>query len=130
MTLAVGFLRTMSHRICRRNTERTTERTFADFPSLHLHCGPAACSRRDQLRRSVRSYPNRTRAPRRGLAPAWSPRVHTLLHYFAGCSMEPMATKGLAHSGSAVAKPSQQGMRKSNGINAAPSCHAESFVAM
>ena len=36
----------------------------------------------------------------------------------------------LAHSGSAVAKPSEQGRRKSNGINAAPSYHAESFVAM
>ena len=51
MTLAVGFLPTMSHRIFRRNTERTTERRFADFPPLHLHCAPAAYSRRDQLRR-------------------------------------------------------------------------------
>ena len=32
---------------------------------------------------SVRSYSNRTRAPSWGLDPAWSPRVHTLLHYFA-----------------------------------------------
>ena len=38
--------------------------------------------------------------------------------------------QGLAHSGSAVANPSEQGTCESNGINAAPSCHAESFVAM
>ena len=137
MTLAVGFLRTMSHRIFRRNTERTTEMPIS------LRCICTVDQRRlaeeTSCGDSVRSYSNRTRAPRRGLVPAWSPRVHTLLHYFAGCSMEPMAffalngafcglpgrlaTKGLAHSGSAVAKPSEQGTRK-------PSCYAQSFVAM
>ena len=35
---AVGFLRTMSHRICRRNTENVRE-TLVEFPSLHWHCG-------------------------------------------------------------------------------------------
>ena len=38
MTLAVGFLRTMSHRIIRRNTENDSV-TLAEFPLLHLHCG-------------------------------------------------------------------------------------------
>ena len=44
--------------------------------------------------------------------------------------MESVASKGMAHSGSAEAKPSEQGTRKSNGTNAAPSCQAESYVAM
>ena len=66
----------------------------------------------------------------RGLVTVWPPRVHTLLHNFAGRSMESMATKGMAHSGSAEATPSQQGTRKSNGTNAAPSCQAKSYVAM
>ena len=79
---------------------------------------------------SVRSHSNRIRAPRWGLVPVCSPRVHALLHNFAGRSMESMATKGMAHSGSAEAKPSEQGTRKSNGTNAAPSCQAESYVAM
>ena len=42
---------------------------------------------------SVRSHSNRIRAPRWGLVPVWSPRVRTLLHNFAGRSMELMATK-------------------------------------
>ena len=130
MTLAVGFLRTMSHRIFRRNTERTTERTL----SISLRCISTVDQRRlaeeTSCGDSVRSYSNRTRAPRQGLVPSWSPRIHTLLHYFAGCSTETMATQGLAHSRSVVAKPSEQGTRKSNGINAAPSRHAESFIAM
>ena len=69
MTLVVGFLRTMSHRIFRRNTERTTERTFADFPSLHLHCGPAASSRRDQLRRSGAELFQSDQSPQTGACP-------------------------------------------------------------
>ena len=119
--------RTMSHRIIRRNTERTTEMPIS------FRCICTVDQRRlaeeTSCGDSVRSYSNQTRAPRRGRVPAWSPRVHTLLHYFAGCSMEHMATEGLAHSRSAVAKPPEQGTRKSIGINAAPSCHAESFVA-
>ena len=123
MTLAVRFLQTMSQRIFRRNTERTT-----DMPiSLRCICtvDQRVLAEETSCGDSVQSYSNQTRAPGRGLVPAWSRRVHTLLHYFAGCSMEP-----LAHSGSAVAKPSEQGTRKSISINAAPSCHAESFVAM
>ena len=69
MTLAVGFLRTMSHRIFRRNTERTTERTFADFPSLHLQCGPAASSRRDQLRRFCTELLQSDQSPQTGACP-------------------------------------------------------------
>ena len=66
----------------------------------------------------------------RGLVPVWSPRVHALLHIFAGLSMESMATKGMAHSGSAEAKPSEQGTCESNGTNVAPSCQAKSYVAI
>ena len=44
--------------------------------------------------------------------------------------MESIGTKGMAHSGLAEAKPSEQGTRKSNGTNAAPSCQAETYVAM
>ena len=65
-----------------------------------------------------------------GFVPVWSPKVHALLHNFAGHSMKSMATKGMAHSGSAEAKPSEQGRSKSNGTNVAPSCQAESYVAM
>ena len=52
-----------------------------------------------------------------------------LLHNFAGGSMESMATKGMAHLGSAQAKPSEEGTLKFNSSNAAPSCQAESYVA-
>ena len=103
MTLAVGFVRAMSHRIFRRNTERTTEMPI----SLRRICteDQRRLAEETSCGDSVRSYSNPTRAPRRGLVPTWSPRVHTLLHYFAACSKESMATKGLAHSGSAVVKP-------------------------
>ena len=48
MTLAVGFLCTMSHRIFRRNTERTTVRRLSN--SLRCIC-TVESSRIDQLRR-------------------------------------------------------------------------------
>ena len=69
MTLAVGFLGTMSHRIFRRKTERKTERTFANFPSLHLHCGPAASSRRDQLLRFCTELFQSDQSPQTGACP-------------------------------------------------------------
>ena len=37
--------------------------------------------------------------------------------------------QGMAHSRSAEAKPSEQGTRKSNSTNAAPSCQAENYGA-
>ena len=117
ITLAVGFIRTRSHRIFRRYTTSlpTSLRCICTVDQRRL-AAEISCGD------SVRSYSNRIRARRRGLVPVWSRRVDTSLHNFAGCSMESMATKGMAHSGSAEAKPSEQGTRKSNGINAAPSC--------
>ena len=44
--------------------------------------------------------------------------------------MDSMVTKGMAHSESAEAEPSEHGTRKSNGTNAAPSCQADTYVAM
>ena len=73
--MAVCFLRTMSHRMCRRNTERyvvtyaskrTSVRCLAKFPSLHLHCGA------QPHRLAVDQSPHSD--------PARSPRVHTSLH--------------------------------------------------
>ena len=61
MTLAVGFLRTMSHRIFRRNTEGTTElRT-----SLCCICtvDQRRLAEETSCGDSVRSYSNQTRAP-------------------------------------------------------------------
>ena len=88
MTLAVGFLPTTSHRIFRRYT--------TSLPSC-LRCICTVDQRRlakeTSCGDSVRTYSNRIRAPRRGLVPVWSPRVHTLLHNFAGRCMESMATK-------------------------------------
>ena len=77
--------------------------TLVEFPSLHLHCG---------------AQPHRPAADQRPLSdPAPSPRVHTSLHL-----------AGVPRPG--VVNPSEQGARKSNVFNAAPSCHAESFAAM
>ena len=106
--MAVGFLRTMSHRMYRRNTENVKE-TLVEFPSLHLHCG---------------AQPHRPAADQRPhLDPAQSPRVHTLLH-LAGVRWRRRPPRP------GVVNPSEQGARKSNVFNAAPSCHAESFAAM
>ena len=106
--MAVGFLRTMSHRMCRRNTENVRE-TLVEFTSLHLHCG---------------AQPHRPAADQRSDSdPARSPRVHALLH-LAGVPWRRRPPKP------GVVNPSEQGARKSNVFNAAPSCHAESFAAM
>ena len=75
MTLAVGFLRTMSHRFFRRNTERTTVRRLSN--SLRCIC-TVGSSRIDQLRRFCRELFQWDQSPLSD--PAWSPRVHTLLH--------------------------------------------------
>ena len=58
--MAVGFLRTMSHRICRRNTERTTVRRLSN--SLRCIC-TVEPSRIDQLRTRA---PSRTRRGHQG----------------------------------------------------------------
>ena len=47
-----------------------TERMFADFPSLHLHCGPAASSRRDQLRRLGTELFQSDQSPQTGACPS------------------------------------------------------------
>ena len=107
--MAVGFLRTMSHRMCRRNTERASGRRLSN--SFRCIC-TVEPSRIDQLW---------TRAPNSG--PAQSPRVHISLH-LAGVRWRRRPPRP------GVVNPSEQGARKSNGFNAAPSCHAESFAAM
>ena len=83
--------------------------TLVKFPSLHLHCGA------QPYRPAADQSPH--------LDPARSPRVHTSLH-LAGVPWRRQPPKP------GVVNPSEQGARKSNGFNAAPSCHAESFAAM
>ena len=73
--IAVGFLRTMSHRIFRRNTERTTVRRLSN--SLRCIC-TVEPSRIDQLRRFCTELFQSDQSPQSD--PAWSARVHTLLH--------------------------------------------------
>ena len=83
--------------------------TLVEFPSLHLHCG---------------AQPHRPAADQSPQSdPAWSPRVHTSLHLAGVPGRRRPPRPG-------VVNPSEQGARKSNGFNAAPSCHAESFAAM
>ena len=83
--------------------------TLVEFPSLHLHCG---------------AQPHRTAADQRPhLDPARSPRVHTSLH-LAGVPWRRRPPRP------GVVSPSEQGARKFNVFNVAPSCHAESFAAM
>ena len=82
---------------------------LVEFPSLHLHCG--AKPQRPAADQSPRSDP------------AWSPRAHTSLH-LAGVPWRRRPPRP------GVVDPSEQGGRKSNGFNAAPSCLAESFAAM
>ena len=83
--------------------------TLVEFPSLHLHCG---------------AQPHRPAADQRPHSdPARSPRVHTSLH-LAGVPWRRRPPRP------GVVNPSEQGARKSNVFNAAPSCHAESFAAM
>ena len=100
MTLAVWFLRTRSHRIFRRYTTslRRCLRCICTVDQRRL-AEETSCVD------SVRTYSNRIRAPRRGLVPVWSPRVHTLLHNFAGRSMESMATKAWRIPGRPRPKP-------------------------
>ena len=83
--------------------------TLVEVPSLHSHCGA-------QLHRPAADQ-------RPHSDPARSPRVHTSLH-LAGvpCRRRPRRP--------GVVNPSEQGARKSNVFNAAPSCHAESLAAM
>ena len=84
-------------------------KTLVEFPSLHLHCG---------------AQPHRPAADQRPHSdPARSPRVHTSLH-LAGVPWRRRPPRP------GVVNPSEQGARKSNVFNAAPSCHAESFAAM
>ena len=83
--------------------------TLVDFPSLHSHCG---------------AQPHRPAADQSPHSdPARSPRVHTSLH-LAGVPWRRRPPRP------GVVNPSEQGARMSNGFNAAPSCHAESFAAM
>ena len=37
--MAVGFLRTTSHRMCRMKHRENVSETLVEFSSLHLHCG-------------------------------------------------------------------------------------------
>ena len=60
--MAVGFLRTMSHRMCRRNTERTSGRRLSNSRRCICTVKP---SRIDQLRTSA---PIRTRRGHQGFA--------------------------------------------------------------
>ena len=83
--------------------------TLVKFPSLHLHCG------------AQRHRPAADQRPQSD--PAWSPRVHTSLHLACVPWRRRPPRPG-------VVNPSEQGARKSNGFNAADSCHAESFAAM
>ena len=73
--MVVGILRTMSHRIFGRNTERTTVRRLSN--SLHCIC-TVEPSRIDQLRRRCTELFQSDQSPQSD--PVWSPRVHTLLH--------------------------------------------------
>ena len=82
---------------------------LVEFRSLHLHCG--AQPHRPAANQSPQSDP------------AWSPRVHTSLHLADVPWRRRPPRPG-------VVNPSEQGARTSNGFNAAPSCHAESFAAM
>ena len=83
--------------------------TLVVFPSLHLHCG---------------AQPHRPAADQRPhLDPARSPRGHTSLH-LAGIPWRRWPPRP------GVVNPSEQGARKSNVCNAAPSCHAESVASM
>ena len=116
--MAVGFLRTMSHRILRRNTERTTVRHLSD--SLRCIC-TVEPSRIDQPRRCCTELIQSDHSPES--EPAWSQRVHTSLHLAGVPWLRRPPRPG-------VVNPSEQGARMSNGFNAAPSCHAESFAAM
>ena len=92
----------------KRHRENVSE-TLVEFTSLHLHRG---------------AQPHRPAADQ---SPRWdaarSPQVHTLLHV-AGVPWR------LRPPRPDVVNPSEQGARKSNGFNAAPSCYAESFAAM
>ena len=82
---------------------------LVEFPSLHLHCG---------------AQPHRPAADQSPHSdPARSPRVQTSLH-LAGVPWRRRPPRP------GVVNPSEQGACKSNGFNAAPSCHAESFAAM
>ena len=63
MSLAVGFLRTMSHRIVRRKTETTTVRRLSN--SLRCIC-TVVSSRRDQLRRFGTELFQSDQSPRSG----------------------------------------------------------------
>ena len=83
--------------------------TLVESPSLHLHCG---------------AQPHRPAADQSPHSdPARSPRVHTLFH-LAGVPWRRRPPRP------GMVNPSEHGARKSNGFNAAPSCHAESFAAM
>ena len=75
MTLAVGFLRTMSNRIFRRNTDRTTVRRLSNSPRCIC---TVESSRIDQLRQFGTELFQSDKSPQQD--PVWSPRVHTLLH--------------------------------------------------
>ena len=83
--------------------------TLVEFPLLHLHCGA-------QLHRPAADQ-------RPHSDPARSPRGHTSLH-LAGVPWRRRPPRP------GVVNSSEQGARKSNVCNAAPSCHAESVDAM
>ena len=92
--MAIGCLRTMSHRMCPINTERTPGRRLSN--SRRCICM---------------------------VEPSCIDKVRTPLH-LAGVPWRPWPPRPGA------VYPSEQGARKLNVFNAAPSCHAESFAAM
>ena len=116
--MAVGFLRTMSLGIFGRNTGRTTVRRLSD--SLRCIC-TVELSRIDQPRRCCTEVIQSDQSPQSDQA--WSPRVHTSLHLAGVPWLRRPPRPG-------VVNPSEQGARMSNGFNAAPPIHAESFAAM
>ena len=100
---------------------------LVEFPSLHLHCG--AWLKRPAVAIRYGAFPIRPE-PRIGGLTRPGHQGFTLCCITSQVFHGADGHQGPAHSGSAAADPSEQGTRKSNGINAAPSCHAESFVAM
>ena len=97
---------------------RTTVRHLSN--SLRCIC-TVELRRRDQLRRCCTGLFQSDLSPQSD--PAWSPKAHTPLH-IAGVPWRRRPPRP------GMVNPSEQGTRKSNVFNAAPSCLAEGFAAM
>ena len=126
MTLAVGFLRTMSHRIIRRNTESTTVRRLPN--SLRCLC-TVESSRRDQLWRFSTELFQSDQSPQLGASPGLVIKGSHFVALLRRCSMEPTATKAWRIPGRPWPNP-QSRARVSPMVATQTILPAESFVAM